>query len=124
MLWTLNTSSEGKSLSFLSLGSKAAARKAVSGFSGSNTNMSCYLSAICSAARPGNALTGAVSKAELSVVFLLIMVFFLRAGELCSFHIIGRRTHKLESVGDDIETFFFFNIILFFRCWNTLTRFL
>ena len=28
----------------------------------------------------------------------------LRAAELCSFHFIGRRTHKLESDGDDIET--------------------
>ena len=38
------------------------------------------------------------------IYFWLANNVILRAGELCSFHFIGRRTHKLESDGDDIET--------------------
>ena len=52
----------------------------------------------------------------------------LREGELCSHHIIGRRTHELSS---DIKIFFFFKIGFFFsrdqtphgnlaQCQNTL----
>ena len=43
-----------------------------------------------------------------SIYFWLANTVILRAGELCCFHFIGRRTHKLESDGDDIETCFFF----------------
>ena len=46
------------------------------------------------------------------IYFWLANNVILRAGELFSFHFIGRRTHKLESDGDDIETCFSFLFLI------------
>src|SRR4029434_10483537 len=45
-----------------------------------------------------------ISPRPAPIYFCMDNNVILRAGELCSFHFIGRQTHKLKSDGDDIET--------------------